>query len=89
MCSTKIFQFCEAEVVICADWKRTVAHILQILNITHNSVWSQTEPTKNEGYLAYKKTWFSSFRLYDCGHPTLTAGTVMSNRKEMPKQHFS
>jgi hypothetical protein len=46
---------------------------------------------KGKGYCMYVDRWFSSPKTFDYlwGCNTKAVGTVMSNRKAMPKQVFS
>ena len=46
---------------------------------------------KGKGHCVYMDRWFSSTKIFDhlWGCKTKAVGTVMSNRKEMPKQAFS
>ena len=89
----KIFELCEAK----SDYVYnldvyTGAHPT---NSEHNTAFSVVDrlcdKTKGKGHCVYMDRWFSSPKIFDYlwGCKTKAAGTVMSNRKEMPKQAFS
>ena len=64
-------------------------------NSEHNTVFSVVErlcdKIKGKDHCVYMDRWFSSPKIFDhlWGCKTKAVGTVMSNRKEMPKQAFS
>jgi len=89
----KIFELCEAKngYVYNLD-VYTGAHPT---NSEHNTAFSVVDrlcdKIKGKGHCVYMDRWFSSPKIFDhlWGCKTKAVGTVMSNRKEMPKQAFS
>ena len=63
-------------------------------NSEHNMAFSVgnrlCDKIKGKGHCVYLDRWFSSPQIFDhlWGCKTKAVGTVMSNRKEMPKQEF-
>ena len=89
----KIFELCEAKSVCIYDLEvYTGAHHT---NSEHNMAFSVVDrlcdKIKWNGYCVYMDRWFSSPKIFDhlWGCKTKAVGTVMFNRKEMPKQAFS
>src|SRR5215469_10351325 len=69
-------------------WKCILEHILP----SHNTVVGRLcDKIKGNGHCVYMDRWFSSPKIFDhlWGCKTKAVGTVMFNRKEMPKQAFS
>lgn len=64
-------------------------------NSEHNTAFSVfdglCDKIKGRGHSVYMDRWFSSPKIFDhlWACKTKAVGTVMSNRKEMPKQAFS
>jgi hypothetical protein len=85
MCESKSGYVCTLEVYTGANPADTN------FNSSFNVVDRLCSLVKNRGQTIYMKRWFSSPKLFDnlwaCG--TKAVGTVMPNRKEMPKQAFS
>jgi hypothetical protein len=89
----KMFELCEG--------KRGYVYNLDIYtgahptNTEHNTAFSVVDrlcdKIKGKGHCVYMDRWFSSPKIFDLlwGCKTKAVGTVMSNRKEMPKQAFS
>src|SRR5215467_8818403 len=80
------------KVAMSTTWKYTGAHPT---NSEHNTAFSVVDrlcdKIKGNGHCVYMDRWFSSpeifYRLWGC--KTKAVGTVMFNRKEIPKQAFS
>jgi hypothetical protein len=77
---------------MCTTWKYIQGHITKS---EHNTAFSVVDrlcdKIKGRGHSVYMDRWFSSPRIFDhlWACKTKAVGTVMSNRKEMPKQTFS
>ena len=89
----KIFELCEAKSGYVYNLDvYTGAHPT---NSEHNTAFSVVDrlcdKTKGKGHCVYMDRWFSSPKIFDhlWGCKTKAVGTVMSNRKETPKQAFS
>ena len=89
----KIFELCEARSGYVYDLEvYTGAHPT---NSEHNTALSVVDrlcdKIKWNGHCVYMDRWFSSPKVFDhlWGCKTKAVGTVMSNRKELPKQAFS
>jgi hypothetical protein len=89
----KIFELSEAKSGYVYDLEvYTGAHPT---NSEHNSAFSVVDrlcsKIKGKGHCVYMDRWFSSPKIFDhlWGCKTKAVGTVMSNRKEMPKKAFS
>jgi hypothetical protein len=89
----KMFELCEAKSGYVYNLDvYTVAHPT---NSEHNTAFSDVDrlcdKIKGKSHSVYMDRWFPSPKifdhLWDC--KTKAVGTVMSNRKEMPKQAFS
>jgi len=88
-----MFELCEAKSGYVYSWVvYTRAHPT---NSPHNTafivVGRLCDKIKRKGHCVYMDRWFSSPEIYDhlWGCKTKAAVTVMSNRKELPKQAFS
>jgi hypothetical protein len=70
--------------------KYVLWHILPTQNTTRRSVLLTGCVIKGKGHCVYMDGWFSSPKNFDhlWGCKTKVAGTVMSNKKEVPKQTF-
>ena len=89
----KIFELCEAKSGYVYNLEvYTGAHPT---NSEHNTAFSVVDrlcdKIKGNGHCVYMDRWFSSPKIFDhlWGCKTKAVGTVMFNRKEMPKQAFS
>jgi hypothetical protein len=89
----KIFELCQAKSGYVYNLDvYTGAHPT---NSEHNTALSVVDrlcdKIKGKGHCVYMDRWFSSPKIFDhlWGCKTKAVGTVMSNRKEMPKQAFS
>jgi len=89
----KMFELCEAKSGYVYNLDiYTGAHPT---NSEHNTAFSVVnrlcDKIKGKGHCVYMDRWFSSPKIFDhlWGCKTKAVGTVMSNRKEMPKQAFS
>jgi len=90
---TKMFELCEAKSGYVYNLDvYTRAHPT---NSEHNTALSvvnrSCDKIKGKGHCVYMDRWFSSPKIFGhlWGCKTKAVGTVMSNRKEMPKQAFS
>jgi len=72
-------------------WMYILGHILPTQNTTRHSVLLTGCMIKGKGHCVYMDRWFSSPKIFNhlWGCKTKAVGTVMSKRKEMPKQAFS
>ena len=89
----KMFELCEAKSSYFYNLEvYTGAHPT---NSEHNTAVSVIvrlcDKIKGKVHCVYRDRWFSSPEIFDhlWGFKTKALGTVMSNRKEMPKQAFS
>ena len=89
----KIFELCEAKSGYVYNLEvYTGAHPTNKEHTTAFSVVDRLcDKIKGNGHCVYMDRWFSSPKIFDhlWGCNTKAAGTVMFNRKEMPKQAFS
>ena len=89
----KIFELCEAKSSYVYNLEvYTGAHPTNKEHTTAFSVVDRLcDKIKGNGHCVYMDRWFSSPKIFDhlWGCNTKAAGTVMFNRKEMPKQAFS
>ena len=88
-----MFELCKAESgYVCNLGVYTAAHPT---NSEHNTAFSVVDrlcdKIKGKGHCVYMDRWFSSPKICDhvWGFKTKAVGTVMFNKKEMPKQTFS
>jgi hypothetical protein len=89
----KMFELCEAKSGYAYNlYVYTGAHPI---NSEHNTAFSVADrlcdKIKRKGHCVNMDRWFSSPKIFYLllGCKTESVGTVMSNRKEMPKQAFS
>jgi len=89
----KIFELCEAKSGYV--YNLNVYTGAQPTNSAHNLAFSVVDrlyvTIKGKGHWVYLDRWFSSPQIFDhlWGCKMKAVGTVMSNRKEMPKEAFS
>ena len=89
----KMFELCEAKssYIYNLDICTRAHHTNSEHNMVFSVVDSLCDKIKGKGHCVYMDRWFSSPKIFGhlWGCKTKAVGTVMSNRKEMPKQAFS